>query len=64
MAATKIDPSRPDPHPPTLWDGGGFGRLLAITPDSDNPEWDHRSLQLLMEEVGHGWLPWTAAEHW
>ena len=31
---------------------GGFGMLLAITQDSDNPEWDHRSLQLLMEEVG------------
>ena len=21
---------------------GGFGMLLAITQDSDNPEWDHR----------------------
>ncbi len=31
---------------------GGFGMLLAITTDSDNPEWDHRSLQLLIEEVG------------
>jgi alkanesulfonate monooxygenase SsuD/methylene tetrahydromethanopterin reductase-like flavin-dependent oxidoreductase (luciferase family) len=31
---------------------GGFGMLLAITQDSDNAEWDHRSLQLLMEEVG------------
>jgi len=31
---------------------GGFGMLLAITQDSDNPEWDHRSLQLLMEDVG------------
>jgi alkanesulfonate monooxygenase SsuD/methylene tetrahydromethanopterin reductase-like flavin-dependent oxidoreductase (luciferase family) len=31
---------------------GGFGMVLAITQDSDNPEWDHRSLQLLMEEVG------------
>jgi hypothetical protein len=31
---------------------GGFGVLLAITQDSDNPEWDHRSLQLLIEEVG------------
>jgi alkanesulfonate monooxygenase SsuD/methylene tetrahydromethanopterin reductase-like flavin-dependent oxidoreductase (luciferase family) len=31
---------------------GGFGQLLAITQDSDNPEWDHRSLQLLIEEVG------------
>jgi alkanesulfonate monooxygenase SsuD/methylene tetrahydromethanopterin reductase-like flavin-dependent oxidoreductase (luciferase family) len=30
---------------------GGFGMLLAITQDSDNAEWDHRSLQLLMEEV-------------
>lgn len=31
---------------------GGFGTLLAITQDSDDPEWDHRSLQLLIEEVG------------
>jgi alkanesulfonate monooxygenase SsuD/methylene tetrahydromethanopterin reductase-like flavin-dependent oxidoreductase (luciferase family) len=31
---------------------GGFGMRLAITQDSDNPEWDHCSLQLLMEEVG------------
>jgi len=31
---------------------GGFGMLLAITQDSDKPEWDHRSLQLLTEEVG------------
>jgi alkanesulfonate monooxygenase SsuD/methylene tetrahydromethanopterin reductase-like flavin-dependent oxidoreductase (luciferase family) len=31
---------------------GGFGMLLAITQDSDNPEWDLRSLQLLLEEVG------------
>ena len=30
---------------------GGFGMLLAITQDSDNPEWDHRSLQLLTDEV-------------
>jgi alkanesulfonate monooxygenase SsuD/methylene tetrahydromethanopterin reductase-like flavin-dependent oxidoreductase (luciferase family) len=31
---------------------GGFGTLLAITQDSENPEWDHRSLQLLIEAVG------------
>jgi alkanesulfonate monooxygenase SsuD/methylene tetrahydromethanopterin reductase-like flavin-dependent oxidoreductase (luciferase family) len=31
---------------------GGFGMLLAITQDSDDPAWDHRSLQLLIEEVG------------
>jgi alkanesulfonate monooxygenase SsuD/methylene tetrahydromethanopterin reductase-like flavin-dependent oxidoreductase (luciferase family) len=31
---------------------GGFGVLLAITQDSDDPAWDHRSLQLLIEEVG------------
>ena len=31
---------------------GGFGMLLAITLDSDDPAWDHRSLQLLIEEVG------------
>lgn len=33
-------------------DVGGFGVLLAITQDSDDPEWDRRSLQLLIEEVG------------
>ena len=31
---------------------GGFGMLLAITQDSDDPEWDHRSLQLLIQDVG------------
>jgi alkanesulfonate monooxygenase SsuD/methylene tetrahydromethanopterin reductase-like flavin-dependent oxidoreductase (luciferase family) len=31
---------------------GGFGMLLAITQESDNPAWDMRSLQLLSEEVG------------
>jgi len=31
---------------------GGFGMLLAITQGSDNSEWDHRSLQLLTQEVG------------
>ncbi len=31
---------------------GGFGTLLAITQDSDDPSWDHESLQLLMQEVG------------
>lgn len=31
---------------------GGFGTLLAITQDSEDPAWDHRSLQLLIEEVG------------
>jgi alkanesulfonate monooxygenase SsuD/methylene tetrahydromethanopterin reductase-like flavin-dependent oxidoreductase (luciferase family) len=31
---------------------GGFGTLLAITQDSDDPSWDHRSLQLLIEAVG------------
>jgi alkanesulfonate monooxygenase SsuD/methylene tetrahydromethanopterin reductase-like flavin-dependent oxidoreductase (luciferase family) len=31
---------------------GGFGMLLAITQDSDDPAWDHRSLQLLIGEVG------------
>jgi hypothetical protein len=25
---------------------------LAIPQDADNPEWDHGSLQLLMEDVG------------
>lgn len=31
---------------------GGFGTLLAITQDSDDPAWDHESLRLLKEEVG------------
>ena len=31
---------------------GGFGMLLAITQDSDDPEWDQGSLRLLIEEVG------------
>jgi alkanesulfonate monooxygenase SsuD/methylene tetrahydromethanopterin reductase-like flavin-dependent oxidoreductase (luciferase family) len=30
---------------------GGFGTLLAITVDSDDPSWDHQSLRLLMDEV-------------
>ena len=30
---------------------GGFGRLLSITVDSDDPEWDHESLTLMMEDV-------------
>jgi alkanesulfonate monooxygenase SsuD/methylene tetrahydromethanopterin reductase-like flavin-dependent oxidoreductase (luciferase family) len=30
---------------------GGFGRLLSITVDSDDPEWDHESLTLMMQEV-------------
>jgi hypothetical protein len=38
---------------PRLYEvSGGFGTLLAITQDSDDPAWDHRSLQLLIEEVG------------
>ena len=31
---------------------GGFGHLLAITQDPDNPQWEHECLQLLAEEVG------------
>lgn len=31
---------------------GGFGWLLAITQDSDDPAWDHRSLELLIKDVG------------
>jgi alkanesulfonate monooxygenase SsuD/methylene tetrahydromethanopterin reductase-like flavin-dependent oxidoreductase (luciferase family) len=31
---------------------GGFGTLLAITTDSDDPAWDHRSLELLIADVG------------
>lgn len=30
---------------------GGFGSLLTITADSDDPSWDHESLRLLAEEV-------------
>jgi alkanesulfonate monooxygenase SsuD/methylene tetrahydromethanopterin reductase-like flavin-dependent oxidoreductase (luciferase family) len=30
---------------------GGFGVLLAITQDADDPAWDHQSLRLLAEEV-------------
>jgi alkanesulfonate monooxygenase SsuD/methylene tetrahydromethanopterin reductase-like flavin-dependent oxidoreductase (luciferase family) len=30
---------------------GGFGTLLSVTADSDNPAWDHESLRLLAEEV-------------
>ncbi|MBM3942288.1 MAG: LLM class flavin-dependent oxidoreductase [SAR202 cluster bacterium] len=31
---------------------GGFGQLLAITQDPDDPEWEHECLRLLMNEVG------------
>ena len=31
---------------------GGFGTLLSVTADSDDPAWDHESLRLLAEEVG------------
>ena len=31
---------------------GGFGQLLAITQDPDEPEWEHECLRLLMDEVG------------
>jgi alkanesulfonate monooxygenase SsuD/methylene tetrahydromethanopterin reductase-like flavin-dependent oxidoreductase (luciferase family) len=30
---------------------GGFGTLLCVTADSDDPAWDHESLRLLAEEV-------------
>ncbi len=30
---------------------GGFGTLLAVTADLDDPSWDHESLRLLAEEV-------------
>jgi alkanesulfonate monooxygenase SsuD/methylene tetrahydromethanopterin reductase-like flavin-dependent oxidoreductase (luciferase family) len=33
-------------------ESGGFGSLLSITTDSDNPAWDHESLRLLIEDVG------------
>ena len=33
-------------------DVGGFGTLLAITQDPDDHQWEHRCLELLMEEVG------------
>ena len=31
---------------------GGFGTLLSVTADSDDPAWDHESLRLLAEKVG------------
>jgi len=31
---------------------GGFGTLLAITQDPDDHQWEHRCLELLVEEVG------------
>lgn len=33
-------------------DCGGFGTLLSIAADSDDPEWDHESLTLLHQDVG------------
>jgi len=33
-------------------ESGGFGTLLSITTDSDDAEWDHESLRLLIEKVG------------
>ena len=30
---------------------GGFGHLLAITQDPDDPSWEHETLDLLKEEV-------------
>jgi hypothetical protein len=30
---------------------GGFGHLLAITQDPDDPAWEFECLQLLMQEV-------------
>src|SRR5262249_33662051 len=30
---------------------GGFGPLLSVPADSDDPAWDHESLRLLAEEV-------------
>ena len=31
---------------------GGFGTLLGITQDPEDPEWEHECLELLMNEVG------------
>lgn len=31
---------------------GGFGTLLSVTADSDDPSWDHESLTLLAKDVG------------
>ena len=31
---------------------GGFGTLLTITQDPEDPQWEHDCLRLLMEEVG------------
>ncbi|MBQ44003.1 MAG: hypothetical protein CME15_16275 [Gemmatimonadetes bacterium] len=30
---------------------GGFGSLLAITQDPEDPQWEHECLELLMNEV-------------
>jgi alkanesulfonate monooxygenase SsuD/methylene tetrahydromethanopterin reductase-like flavin-dependent oxidoreductase (luciferase family) len=36
----------------TLYESvGGFGTLLSVTADSDDPAWDHESLRLLAKEV-------------
>ena len=31
---------------------GGFGTLLNLTQDPEDPQWEHDCLRLLMEEVG------------
>ena len=33
-------------------ESGGFGSLLTITTDSDDPTWDQESLRLLIDDVG------------
>jgi alkanesulfonate monooxygenase SsuD/methylene tetrahydromethanopterin reductase-like flavin-dependent oxidoreductase (luciferase family) len=47
------DPSECEDKIRALYDAtGGFGTLLSITADSDDPAWDHESLRLLAGEVG------------
>ena len=47
------DPAECEDKIRALYDAsGGFGTLLSITADSDDPAWDHESLRLLAEEVG------------
>ena len=47
------DPSECEDKIRALYEAtGGFGTLLSITADSDDPAWDHESLRLLAEEIG------------
>ena len=47
------DPAECEDKIRALYDStGGFGSLLSVTADSDDPSWDHESLRLLAEDVG------------